>query len=327
MIKDLRLDRRRHRPDHADRRGDGQGGAARRQGAARLRRPAAQGADALRQEHGVPRRRDRPARARPRHPRRGRQHLDDVRPDATASGSGGSSASIRGRSSSTSTASRRASGSTADVDRLTYRELQAAPRADPEAHARPRRGRPRLDGAADSVAAVRLVIARCSVDYAGRLDAHLPEATRLIMVKADGCVAIHADGGAYKPLNWMNAPNTLVDARRPVGRDEPEGRDADDHPARGVQRRRPRARRRSRAAEGRRRGPPPGAAGGQPARHRGRPDARAPRVPDGDRPDRPGVPRRQRHGGRHRGQATRRDRRRRAARPLHRAAPPRFVAR
>jgi RecB family endonuclease NucS len=56
-----------------------------------------------------------------------------------------------------------------------------------------------------------LVIARCSVDYAGRLDAHLPEATRLIMVKADGCVAIHADGGAYKPLNWMNAPNTLVD--------------------------------------------------------------------------------------------------------------------
>jgi endonuclease len=58
---------------------------------------------------------------------------------------------------------------------------------------------------------VRLVIARCSVDYAGRLDAHLPEANRLIMVKADGCVAIHADGGAYKPLNWMNAPNTLVE--------------------------------------------------------------------------------------------------------------------
>jgi RecB family endonuclease NucS len=59
--------------------------------------------------------------------------------------------------------------------------------------------------------AVRLVIARCSVDYAGRLSAHLPEATRLIMVKADGCVAIHADGGAYKPLNWMNAPNTITD--------------------------------------------------------------------------------------------------------------------
>ena len=58
---------------------------------------------------------------------------------------------------------------------------------------------------------MRLVVARCTVDYAGRLSAHLPEAVRLIMVKADGCVAIHADGGAYKPLNWMNAPNTLVD--------------------------------------------------------------------------------------------------------------------
>jgi RecB family endonuclease NucS len=58
---------------------------------------------------------------------------------------------------------------------------------------------------------VRLVIARCSVDYVGRLSAHLPEANRLIMVKADGCVAIHADGGAYKPLNWMNAPNKLVE--------------------------------------------------------------------------------------------------------------------
>ena len=58
---------------------------------------------------------------------------------------------------------------------------------------------------------MRLVIARCTVDYNGRLSAHLPEAVRLIMVKADGCVAIHADGGAYKPLNWMNAPNTVID--------------------------------------------------------------------------------------------------------------------
>lgn len=56
---------------------------------------------------------------------------------------------------------------------------------------------------------MRLVIARCSVDYAGRLSAHLPSAVRLLMVKADGCVAVHADGGAYKPLNWMNAPNHL----------------------------------------------------------------------------------------------------------------------
>ena len=58
---------------------------------------------------------------------------------------------------------------------------------------------------------MRLVIARCSVDYDGRLAAHLPEAIRLIMIKADGCVAIHADGGAYKPLNWMNAPNRLTE--------------------------------------------------------------------------------------------------------------------
>lgn len=67
---------------------------------------------------------------------------------------------------------------------------------------------------------MRLVIARCTVNYDGRLTAHLPEAVRLLMVKADGCVAIHADGGAYKPLNWMNSPNTLtVD-------DDPEADDA-----------------------------------------------------------------------------------------------------
>jgi RecB family endonuclease NucS len=56
---------------------------------------------------------------------------------------------------------------------------------------------------------MRLVIARCSVDYEGRLSAHLPMATRLLLVKADGCVSIHSDGGAYKPLNWMVAPNAL----------------------------------------------------------------------------------------------------------------------
>ncbi len=59
---------------------------------------------------------------------------------------------------------------------------------------------------------MRLVIARCAVDYEGRLSAHLPMAVRLLMVKADGCVAIHADGGAYKPLNWMVAPNRLVES-------------------------------------------------------------------------------------------------------------------
>lgn len=58
---------------------------------------------------------------------------------------------------------------------------------------------------------MRLVVADCTVDYMGRLTAHLPRAVRLIMIKADGCVAVHADGGAYKPINWMNAPNIVVE--------------------------------------------------------------------------------------------------------------------
>lgn len=56
---------------------------------------------------------------------------------------------------------------------------------------------------------MRLLVAQCTVDYDGRLTAHLPRATRLIMAKADGSILIHADGGAYKPLNWMVSPNTL----------------------------------------------------------------------------------------------------------------------
>jgi RecB family endonuclease NucS len=56
------------------------------------------------------------------------------------------------------------------------------------------------------------VIARCSVDYVGRLTAHLPSAQRLILVKADGSVSIHADDRAYKPLNWMSPPCTLQEA-------------------------------------------------------------------------------------------------------------------
>jgi endonuclease len=56
---------------------------------------------------------------------------------------------------------------------------------------------------------VRLVIATCTVDYVGRLTAHLPSATRLILVKADGSVSVHADDRAYKPLNWMSPPCTL----------------------------------------------------------------------------------------------------------------------
>jgi len=56
---------------------------------------------------------------------------------------------------------------------------------------------------------VRLVIARCTVDYVGRLTAHLPSAPRLILVKADGSVSVHADDRAYKPLNWMSPPCSL----------------------------------------------------------------------------------------------------------------------
>src|ERR1043165_7092336 len=53
---------------------------------------------------------------------------------------------------------------------------------------------------------MRLVIARCQVDYVGRLTAHLPMAPRLLLIKADGSVSIHADDRAYKPLNWMSPP-------------------------------------------------------------------------------------------------------------------------
>ena len=56
---------------------------------------------------------------------------------------------------------------------------------------------------------MRLTIARCSVDYAGRLTAHLPSAVRLLLVKADGSVSVHADDRAYKPLNWMSPPCVL----------------------------------------------------------------------------------------------------------------------
>jgi RecB family endonuclease NucS len=58
---------------------------------------------------------------------------------------------------------------------------------------------------------VRLVIARCSVDYVGRLTAHLPLALRLLIVKADGSVLVHSDGGSYKPLNWMSPPCRLTE--------------------------------------------------------------------------------------------------------------------
>jgi RecB family endonuclease NucS len=59
---------------------------------------------------------------------------------------------------------------------------------------------------------MRLIVARCSVRYSGRLDALLPEALRLIIVKADGSVLIHADAGGYKPLNWMTPPTVIEES-------------------------------------------------------------------------------------------------------------------
>ncbi|MCF2706615.1 endonuclease NucS [Arcanobacterium haemolyticum] len=56
---------------------------------------------------------------------------------------------------------------------------------------------------------MRVVFAECSVEYSGRLDAHLERGTRLVMVKADGSVLVHSDGGSYKPLNWMSPPCTM----------------------------------------------------------------------------------------------------------------------
>jgi len=81
----------------------------------------------------------------------------------------------------------------------TYGAAGRAPRSH-RLHARPL-------GQNDPV--MRLVIATCTVDYAGRLSAHLPLATRLLMVKADGSVSVHSDGKAYKPLNWMTGPCEL----------------------------------------------------------------------------------------------------------------------
>lgn len=67
---------------------------------------------------------------------------------------------------------------------------------------------------------VRLVVARCQVDYAGRLTAHLPMATRVLMIKADGSVLVHSDGGSYKPLNWMSPPCTLQEGSTEDGQVE-----------------------------------------------------------------------------------------------------------
>jgi endonuclease len=56
---------------------------------------------------------------------------------------------------------------------------------------------------------MRLIVARCAVEYSGRLSARLPEALRLVILKADGSVLVHADAGGYKPLNWMTPPTVV----------------------------------------------------------------------------------------------------------------------
>ena len=66
---------------------------------------------------------------------------------------------------------------------------------------------------------MRLLVATCAVDYSGRLAAHLPMAKRLVMVKADGSVSVHSEGGAYKPLNWMSPPCTLEINHQPLDDD------------------------------------------------------------------------------------------------------------
>ena len=113
---------------------------------------------------------------------------------------------------------------------------------------------------------MRLVIARCRWTTKAGWRRTCPSAVRLIMVKADGCVAVHADGGAYKPLNWMNAPNTLAEEPGLWTVINPKGERLDDHVRGRIERHRPRARTRPRIEQGRRRGPPPGAARRQPAR-------------------------------------------------------------
>jgi RecB family endonuclease NucS len=73
---------------------------------------------------------------------------------------------------------------------------------------------------------MRLLVARCEVSYTGRLDAFLPEAVRLLLLKSDGSVLVHADSGGYKPLNWMTPPTVieegddLIVVRKRAGKSE-----------------------------------------------------------------------------------------------------------
>src|SRR3954447_37864 len=65
---------------------------------------------------------------------------------------------------------------------------------------------------------MRLIVSRCEVEYTGRLSTRLPEALRLIMIKADGAAMVHADAGGYKPLNWMTPPTVIEEGGSPPDR-------------------------------------------------------------------------------------------------------------
>ena len=65
---------------------------------------------------------------------------------------------------------------------------------------------------------MRLIVARCEVAYSGRLSAFLPESTRLLILKDDGSVLVHADAGGYKPLNWMTPPTVIEEEGEPLER-------------------------------------------------------------------------------------------------------------
>ena len=75
-----------------------------------------------------------------------------------------------------------------------------------------------MSGTDATVRRVRLIVARCEVSYSGRLSAFLPESNRLLMVKADGSVLVHADAGGYKPLNWMTPPTAIEEEGDPLAR-------------------------------------------------------------------------------------------------------------
>ncbi len=187
--------------------------------------------------------------------------VDALRREATASGS---PAELRRRPDAWQpdmAAFKASIGLDQSATGLTYREIQQRrePPSGPASTSRRRRRSLAVEPPCG------WSIARCSVDYDGRLSAHLPTAVRLLMVKADGCVVVHADGGAYKPLNWMT-PRPADRGPRPMGRRQRLGRAAHHHDRGGAVGHQPRSRHRSGLCEGRRGGSPPGAAGRRTAR-------------------------------------------------------------